>query len=303
MNEADIVALAETQQKLGFQYRYSVTNYCEIVSHLEDSPTKSCTDPFGKYQSCIRKIGRVCQSEVLPSPEMELLSMAGLSHYLQPAWIPHPTQTDLAIEIITSVKNLSELTGESKRNECDSRVPSYVVKPSHYRTLRDTDSESFLKITQLLKDITPPIQGSDKEKMHKLGAWFLQLTNFFFLIRASNNKINFQLLKEDEQTRFVSAFLQGVGQLFQTHCTIVAKKTINDGRKLDSNDLYDAMQLLLLRSENLLFVTNDRFFHFYEGDSEIQRVVPGSHLENPCDGQAVVTHPFLLFLSLMKKSS
>lgn len=197
-----------------------------------------------------------------------------LSHYLQPAWIPHPTQTDLAIEIITSVKNLSELTGESKRNECDSRVPSYVVKPSHYRTLRDTDSESFLKITQLLKDITPPIQGSDKEKMHKLGAWFLQLTNFFFLIRASNNKINFQLLKEDEQTRFVSAFLQGVGQLFQTHCTIVAKKTINDGRKLDSNDLYDAMQLLLLRSENLLFVTNDRFFHFYEGDSEIQRVVP-----------------------------
>jgi len=53
-------------------------------------------------------------------------------------------------------------------------------------------------------------------------------------------------------------FISGAGELFQKHCALVVKKTLNDKKKVDPNDLYDMMQLLLLRNENRLFVTDDK---------------------------------------------
>lgn len=149
-----------------------------------------------------------------------------------------------------------------------------MVNPSHYRKLRDTDEESFIKSMQSLEDIPRPIRGSDKKKMDKLGLWFMKLANFFFLIRPSSKKIHYDLLTPEERDRFTRAFTKGAGRLLHAHYVRVAGKTINEGRKIDPNDLYDAMQLLLLRNENRLFVTNDRFFHLYELDPEIQRVLP-----------------------------
>ncbi len=271
MNNADMDALARIQAKRGFLYRYSVTNYCEILAHLEDPPSESCQNPFSKYQWCFRKIVQICQPEILPSPEMELLGMAGLDHYLDPVWIPNPSQIALASELVANAANLAELTGESDKQE---QIPRYVVKPSHYRKLRDTDEESFIKSMQSLEDIPRPISGSDKKKMDKLVLWFMKLANFFFLIRPSSKKIHYDLLMPEERDRFTRAFTKGAGRLFHAHCVRVAGKTINEGRKIDPNDLYDAMQLLLLRNENCLFVTNDRFFHLYELDPEIQRVLP-----------------------------
>ena len=73
MNHDDIRALQRLKQNRGFCYRYSTTNYVELVSHLEDQPSTSYANPFRKYQSCIEKLIQVCDSEVLPSSEMELL--------------------------------------------------------------------------------------------------------------------------------------------------------------------------------------------------------------------------------------
>jgi len=168
----------------------------------------------------------------------------------------------------------AELTGEHNDEELMDHVPRYVIKPRHYRTLRDTDGESFVKLLEPLREITPPIRGSDKEKVGKLTSWFLNLANFFLLVRPSNKKIHLNQLTPQEQETFVLAFSAGAGKLFQSHCTSIAKKTINEKRKVNPNDLYDAMQLLHLNDENRLFVTDDRFFYYYEIDTEIQRVLP-----------------------------
>lgn len=276
MSNSDSGALSSIQTKRGFGYRYSVTNYCELLSHLEDPPSESCGDPFIKYRQCFRKMIQICHHEVLPSPEMEFLAMTGLEHYLDSVWIPNPDQTALAIELVTNARSLSELTGAALNQVGLLGLPRYVVKPSHYRKLRDADKDSFIKITGMLSEISPPITGSDRQKMNMLGKWLILLGIFFFLIRPSSEKINFDLLEEDEKERFGLAFTRGAGRLFQSHCTIIAKKTINERRRIEPNDLYDAMQLLHLRDDNRVFVTDDRFFYLYEIDPEIQRVIPWS---------------------------
>ncbi len=276
MNTSDIDALTEIQSKRGFRYRYSVTNYCELLSHLEDQPSKFCDEPFIKYRQCFRKIIQLCHAEVLPSPEMEFMSMTGLEHYLDPVWTPNPQQIALAIELVANAGSLAELTGTNGDKNKSSGLPRYVVNPSHYRNLRQTDGDSFIKVLGMLSEISPPLKGSDSEKMNKLAKWLIQLGNFFFLIRPSGEKMHYDLLKGDEKERFGFAFIKGVGRLFQSHCTIIAKKTINEKRRIEPNDLYDAMQLLHLHDDNRVFVTEDRFFYLYEIDPEIQRVIPWS---------------------------
>jgi hypothetical protein len=279
MNQQDIANLKRLESNRGFLFRYSVTNYCEIVSHLEDQPSESTPEPFIKYRQCLRKITEVCHREVLPAPEMEFLEMAGLLSYLEPVWIPNIHQTALAIEIISTAETLAEV-----RRDIPSRLPSgvprYVVKPNHYRMLRDADGESFRKLMALISDIQPPIRGSDKDKMTKLGRWFLTLANFFFLERTSLKRVSFLQLSQEERDRFVAAFTVGVGRLFHTHCVNIVKKTINNRRNIAPNDLYDAMQLLSLRDDNRLFVTDDRFFYQYEVNPEIQRVIPWSQFKS-----------------------
>ena len=274
MSSSDIDALVKLQSERGFRYRYSVTNYCELLSHLEDQPSKHCAEPFNKYRQCFRKIVQLCHAEVLPSPEMEFLRMTGLEHYLDPIWIPNPQQTALAIELVANAGSLSELTGAEYDQRKSPALPRYVVKPSHYRKLRQTDGNSFTKVMGMLSEISPPLKGSDTEKLKKLGNWLIQLGHFFFLVRPSRETIHFDQLKDDEKECFAFAFTEGVGRLFQSHCTMVVKKTINENRRIAPNDLYDAMQLLLLHNENRVFVTDDKFFYQYQIDPEIQRVIP-----------------------------
>ena len=101
MNQDDIRTLQRLKQNRGFCYRYSITNYVELVYHLEDLPSPCCASPFRKHQTCLKRLRQVCDPEVLPSPEMELLAMAGLEHYLDPAWVPSPNQIPFAIEIVS----------------------------------------------------------------------------------------------------------------------------------------------------------------------------------------------------------
>ena len=93
---------------------------------------------------------------------------------------------------------------------------------------------------------------------------------------VSNKKIHYDLLTSDERDRFAMVFINGAGELFHKHCALAVKKTLNDKKKVDPNDLYDMMQLLLLRNENRLFVTDDKSFYHYETDATVQRVLPWS---------------------------
>jgi hypothetical protein len=138
------------------------------------------------------------------------------------------------------------------------------------------DGESFRKIMALLIDIQPPIRSSDKDKMTTLGTIVSNLSKFLLSERTSLKRVSFLQLSKEERERFLAGFAIGVGRLFRTHCVNIVKKTINDGRNIEPNDLYDAMQLLSLRDENRLFVTDDRFFYQYEVSPEIQGVIPWS---------------------------
>src|SRR5262245_11825090 len=110
MNDEDITILERLEHERGFRYHYSITNYCELLSHFEDDPSYLCPDPFSKYRRCFLKIVKLCYAEVLPSPEVEFLSLAGLEKYLQPAWIPDLQQTALGVEIAANAENLAQLT-------------------------------------------------------------------------------------------------------------------------------------------------------------------------------------------------
>jgi len=43
---------------------------------------------------------------------MELLALAGLEHYVDPVWVPEPSQTALAIETVANAGTLAELRGD-----------------------------------------------------------------------------------------------------------------------------------------------------------------------------------------------
>ncbi|HEV8326677.1 MAG TPA: hypothetical protein VGQ08_04275 [Nitrospiraceae bacterium] len=79
-------------------------------------------------------------------------------------------------------------------------------------------------------------------------------------------------LLPDERNRFWESFTMGPGRMFQAHVTLIPIKTINWGEKKDPNDLYDAMQLLLLE-EGRLFVTNEKNFLRHTKDSYVERVL------------------------------
>jgi hypothetical protein len=269
INDANIATLQDIQQKYGFHYRYSVTNFVELASHLEDQPSKSCRKPFQMFQSCFRRIRKICDRDILPSPEMVFLAHAGLGHYIDPIWIPDVLQMALAVELITNANSLAELTGEGDRNTETAHVPKYIVKPSHYRNLRDIDGDSMRAIMEELHGFKRPISVDDR-----LVQWFVKLSHFFLFVRPTS-RMFLQNLTSEEQNRFLMALMEGVGRLFQTHCMSLVKKTVNDGRKVDPNDLYDMLQLILLENNNALFVTSEKTFFLYQIDHDyLQRVLP-----------------------------
>ncbi|MBI2367883.1 MAG: hypothetical protein HYV01_23165, partial [Deltaproteobacteria bacterium] len=227
MNAEDVKILEELERNRGFRYHYSITNYCELLSHFEDPPLPDCRDPFSKYQHCLRRIVQLCYGEVLPSPEMEFLNMVGLEKYLNPAWVPNVRQIALAVELVANAGSLSELTGEG-----NDQAGGTLVNPGHYRKLRDTDGESFVKIMDLLKGIAAPITGADSAKLDKLFVWFMNVARFFLLVRPSNGQTTYDLLQPEEKERFAKAFCDGAGKLFHIHCVQIAKTTINNKRDL-----------------------------------------------------------------------
>ncbi len=73
--------------------------------------------------------------------------------------------------------------------------------------------------------------------------------------------------------------------MFKAHVTLIAVKTLNLGERVDPNDLYDALQLLMLRERSRLFVTKDNSFFRYREDETIHRVVEWDGFRSSSSGQ------------------
>jgi hypothetical protein len=257
MNEEDIAFLVELQQQRGFRYRYTVTNFVELASHLAEEPSAKCSNPFNKFKACFKKIVRLCHTEILPSPELEFLTEAGLSHYIAPSWIPNINLMINKVEAIANANSLEDL--------------SQVIDVSHYTKLRQTDDESFRTAINNFPQISKP---STQEEMEKALQWFMYIASFFLIERPSNGRVTYKDLIEKEKASFQTAFTSGVGRLFYNHCLIRIRQTVRNGKNVDPNDLYDMLQLILLRDKNRFFVTAEKSFFFYKiDDPESQKVV------------------------------
>lgn len=268
MNDTDVATLKRLQQNYGFRYRYSTTNFIELASHLEDKPSRCYRNPFQMFQSCFCRIRNLCDRDILPSPEMVFLARADLSHYIDDIWIPDIQQMALAIELIANANSFAELIGDEDGCAETANASRYVVNPSHYRSLRDIDGNSMRVIMDELQGFNRPISANDS-----LVQWFKNLAHFFLFERPTNGRMSLQNLTREEQNRFYMALMEGVGLLFQTHCMTLVKKTVNDGRRVDPNDLYDMLQLILLEDDNALFVTSEKTFFLYETDQDLPKRV------------------------------
>ena len=65
-----INSLQHLQSKRGFRFRYSMVNFVELVSHLDDIPSEKIQNPFKRYQAPFKKMARLFELSVLPSAEM-----------------------------------------------------------------------------------------------------------------------------------------------------------------------------------------------------------------------------------------
>lgn len=114
--------------------------------------------------------------------------------------------------------------------------------------------------------------SADLDRLH---SWFMKLAEFFLLVRPSSGRVFYKHLTSEEQDQFGRALIGGAGQIFQTHCIHLVKKTVNEGRRVDHNDLYDMLQLFLLQDDNTLFITSEKaFFQYLIDPNWPQRVLP-----------------------------
>lgn len=270
MNSADMETLKRLGAQYGFRYRYSITNYAEFMSHLTEPPSKEWPNPLAIVKASFRRILDLCEPEVLSSPEMEFLATAGLDHYIDPVWIPNATHTAAAVLVVAEANSLEEIRGERPQAASAAGLPRWIIEPSHYKTLREVDGKSMQFAMSRLPKVSKPL---NKDFSDQITAWFLTLASFFLLIRPSCKKVGFKTLTNDERNRFVGAFTKGCGRVFAQHCKYVAQRTLLQGKKVDRNDLYDMLQLLLLHDSSRIFVTNEKAFFGYGLEPELQRVV------------------------------
>ena len=252
----DTDALRRLQSQRGFQYRYSMLNFTELVSHLDDPPTDDVPDPFRKFQAPFKKMLPLFHQNSLPSPETVLMQAAGLERYLDSRWNVNFTAIATEIRIIAKATSLED-------------IRKYGIDLAHYKKLRQVDSESFVSMMTGANTLDKPF-GITDESTNK---WLLHVYSSL-IYRASGGRIRLAALSRSQQLQVVKFFGEVGGTMFRVHLLKLLGKTINDGRAKYGNDFYDLLQLLLLRDTNLLFVTDDSPFFSYYAGPEQHRVVP-----------------------------
>lgn len=272
MSTNDVEHLRRLRIERGFRYRYSVTNYVELISRLARGPSPRWNNPFTKVRAAFRRIHTLCDPEVLPSPESEYLASVDLIHCIDSRWVSNPEQTALAVRTICNADTLGDITGTGIQGPRSLVSQRWIVDPTHYLHLTSTDERSLSQIIATLDQfVTRPFR---REDVDQLIPWFVRLATFFLLVRPSSGRVHVNQLSPAERNRFVQGFTHSAGRMFQSHITLIAFKNLIQVASIDPNDLYDALQLLQLQDENRLFVTNERSFFRYQEEPAIHRVAP-----------------------------
>ena len=126
-----IDSLHRLQSKRGFRFRYSMVNFIELVSHLNDVPSEEVPNPFKRYQAPFKKIARFFELSVLPSSEMLLMQATGLERFLDSKWVVDPMSVARQVGIIANADSIEDLK-------------KYGIEPSHYKHLKEVDGHSFV---------------------------------------------------------------------------------------------------------------------------------------------------------------
>jgi hypothetical protein len=254
LGDAGETALRRLKAERGFRFRFSMLNFVELLSHLDDPPSKGTASPFKKYRAAFRRVYSLFDG-VLPSAESILMRGVGLKESTGKMWIVDGASIEYQVKVIAQAETLED-------------VLTAGLNPTHYKKLRAVDAKSFLGAVALArKTITDPVKDLEA------GGWLLRRFFGFLIFRASSGAIRLESLRADQRLAVMAFFQQAGGKMFLTHFVKLLDRMIRARAKDDANDFYDMLQLLLLRDINLLFVTDDRaFFQYYVG-AEHHRIV------------------------------
>jgi len=261
LGKAGEQALRRLKAERCFRFRFSMLNFVELLSHLDDPPSKETRTPFMKYQAAFRRVHSIFDG-VLPSAESALMYDVGLIEHTGKNWIVDGASVQHQVEVIAKAGTLGD-------------VRKAGLNPAHYKKLREIDANSFLGVVaearHTIKDVVVDYTAGGRLLRRFIG---------FLIFRASSGAIRLETLCVDQQLAVFAFFERAGGKMFLTHFVKLLDRVIKTRAKDDANDFYDMLQLLLLRDRNLLFVTDDRAFFKYYAGAEHHRVVRWKGFKN-----------------------
>ena len=152
-----------------------MSNFVELISHLDDAPSKKTPNPFGKYRAAFRRVDSLFDG-VLPSAESVLMTGIGLKEHTGKNWIVDATSIQYQVEVIAKSETLKD-------------VLQAGIDPAHYKKLRAIDAKSFLGvIAQARNNITDPVKDL------QAGGQILRRFFGYLIFRASSKAIHLEKL-------------------------------------------------------------------------------------------------------------
>jgi hypothetical protein len=198
LGDSGAQSLGRLKVERGYRYRYSMTNFIELASHLADPPSEQTPNPFAKYRAAFRRLHTVF-SGPLPSPESTLMHGVGLPQHMSPKWSVDDASVRSQVQIIAEAESLEA-------------VRKAGIDPSHYKKLREIDAKSFLGlVAQARRDIRDP--RIDLEAGGKLLHRFLG----YLIFRASSEAVVLHQLPSDQQIAAIHFFERAGGRMFLAH--------------------------------------------------------------------------------------
>jgi hypothetical protein len=132
LGDAGEAALRRLKAERGFRVRFSMLNFVELLSHLDDPPSKESPNPFQKYRAAFRRIYNIFDG-VLPSAESALMHDVGLKEHTGKNWVVDGASVQYQVEVIAKSETLED-------------VLKAGLNPTHYKKLREVDATSFLGV-------------------------------------------------------------------------------------------------------------------------------------------------------------
>ena len=80
-------------------------NFVELLSHLDDPPSKESPNPFQKYRAAFRRIYNIFDG-VLPSAESALMYDVGLKEHTGKNWVVDGASVQYQVEVIAKAETL-----------------------------------------------------------------------------------------------------------------------------------------------------------------------------------------------------